>query len=68
MLVSRKEVEGMIIKVHLSIGYPTADCEDEIEIPDEELKGLSPEAKENLCIEYLQDWANNYIETWYEEI
>ena len=58
----------MKIKLHLTIGYPTADQEGEIEIPDEELEGLSDEEEEELINPYLQEWADNYIETWYEEV
>lgn len=40
--------------VHLSIGYPTADCTDELEIEDD-----ATEAEKE---EIAQDWASNYIE------
>jgi len=58
----------MKIKVHLSIGYPTAYQEDEIEIHDEELEGLSQKEREELLNSYLQEWADNYIETRWEEV
>lgn len=47
----------MIVEVHLSIGYPTAEHEDKIEIPDEEIKGLTYEERVKLIDEYAQEWA-----------
>jgi hypothetical protein len=58
----------MKLEVHLSIGYPTADCEDTLDIPDEELEGLNEAEKEELFNTYLQEWADNYIETWWKEV
>ena len=58
----------MKIKVYLSIGYRTADRKDEIEIPNDELEGLDEHEREELFNTYLQEWADNYIETWYEEV
>ena len=59
----------MIIKAKLSIlsiGYPGAMQEDEIEVPDEELEDLSEEEKEKIIEETLEEWANQHIEYWYE--
>ena len=58
----------MKIKVHLSIGYPTADHDDELEIPDEELEGLSDTAENAYIEEYVQQWADNHIETWWDKV
>ncbi len=58
----------MKIKVKLTIGYSTADHEDILEIDDSELEGLTLEE----CTKYLEqetaEWANEYIEYWYEEV
>jgi hypothetical protein len=58
----------MKIKVHLSIGYVTADQEDTIDVPDEELEGLSDTMKDKVIEEWVQEWANNYIETWWDKV
>jgi hypothetical protein len=52
----------------LSIGYPTAQHKSEEEIPDEELIGKTPDEIDEYIGEFVQEWANNYIETWYEPI
>ena len=50
-------------KVTLSIGYPTAEHEDEIEIEQSEWESCKNEhERQNLIDEYSMDWANNYIE------
>lgn len=55
------------INVKLSIGYPTACRHDEIEIPDDELEGLSPDEREMKINEYVRDWAHEYINwSWTE--
>lgn len=51
--------ERLKIKVGLSIGF-VADRDDEIEVEDD----LTDEEIE---IE-VRDWANNYIETWWEKV
>lgn len=60
----------MKIKVNLSIGYPTATRQDTLEIPDEELKGdmAAMLGRENIIWNYVRDWADNYIDLWYEEV
>lgn len=58
----------MKIKVYLSIGYSNANHKDEIEIPNEDLIGLSEREKEDFIMKYVNDWANNYIDLGYEEI
>ncbi len=56
-----------MMKVELSIGYPTAKHVDVIEIDDDELAECeSDEEREDLCQQYWQDWANNYIEGLHE--
>ncbi len=43
------------IYVHLSIGYPTAVRDDEIEVEDD--------ATDEQIDQDVQEWAGNYIET-----
>jgi hypothetical protein len=48
------------IYLHLSIGFPTATRDDELEIEDD--------ATEEEIEETVRDWANNYIEySWSNE-
>lgn len=48
------------IYVHLSIGYPTACHDDELEVPDD--------ATEEEIDEIVSEWAHNYIEySWRED-
>lgn len=54
-------------KFNLSIGCSTAMETDEMEIDDEELKGLSEEEREKYIQDRLEEWASNYIEMWFEE-
>ncbi len=58
----------MRINVELSIGYPTAICRDTLEIPDDEIEGMNAGEINQMCDEYTTDWANNYIETWWEVV
>jgi trans-2-enoyl-CoA reductase len=58
----------MKIKVVLTIGYPTADREDILEIDDSELEGMTQDEKEKHLQECTEEWANEYIDYWYEEI
>lgn len=58
----------MIIMVHCGIGFSGAEHEDEIEIPDEEIAGMSEDDKKDYIMsEYVAPWANQYLESWYEE-
>lgn len=57
----------MNFKVRLSIGYPTACREGVIKIDDSELENLTEEERENVIGHYTQEWANNYIELYWEE-
>ncbi len=58
----------MKIKVTLGIGLHNAEQEDILEIPDEELEGLTEAEIDNLCDQYLREWMNNYIDAWYEVV
>jgi len=50
-------------KVTLSIGFPSAAREDEIEVSDEELAGcLNADQKEELLNDYWQEWAWDRID------
>jgi hypothetical protein len=58
----------MRIKVKLSIGFPTACRRETLDIPDEELEGMSPDEQESYLMEYVQEWANNYIDYGYDVV
>lgn len=57
----------MIIQAKLSIGYPGAIREEELEIDDEALEGLSEKEQENVKEDTVREWAEQIIEYWYEE-
>ncbi|MEV3587131.1 hypothetical protein ABNE08_20275 [Paenibacillus larvae] len=58
----------MKIRYTLSIGYPGACQEDEIEIDDKELEGLTPEEAEGRICEIVEEYALGYISlSWVEE-
>lgn len=57
----------MIIQAKLSIGYPGVIREDELEIDDEALEGLSEKEQENVKEDTVREWAEQIIEYWYEE-
>jgi hypothetical protein len=44
---------------HLSIGYPTANQEEQLEFPDD--------TTDEEIDKELEEWAWNYIEIWHEE-
>jgi len=51
------------VRVTLSIGYPTAKCEDIIEVDDDEYNACETEdEKQDLLNENWQEWASNYID------
>lgn len=54
------------IRVTLSIGYPGANIEDKLHIPDVELDRRTPEKKTDLIQEYVDEWKAGYIECWWE--
>lgn len=59
----------MKIKLNISTGYAGAEYEDEIEIDDSELEGMSEEEKEDyINKEYVEPFLYARIEAWYEEI
>lgn len=49
----------MLVKFVLSIGYPIAKQEDELEFPDDITDEQLDEA--------LQDWQNNFIDSYWEK-
>ena len=49
----------MRVNVHLSIGFAGAEHRDTLEFDDDA-------TDENIEAE-VQEWANNYIETWWEK-
>lgn len=57
----------MKIKVHLSIGFYGADHKDVLDIPDEDLEGLTDDEKYDLLYRETEKWANKYIEFHFEE-
>jgi len=58
----------MKIEAYLSIGFATANHEEIIEIPDEDLEGLTKEEKDDYINECVQEWADNYIEIDWREV
>lgn len=58
----------MKIKVKLSIGFYGADHEEVIEIDDSDLEGFTEDDKDEYLQEITAEWADNYIEYYYEEI
>lgn len=59
----------MKIRMGCGIGNVGADHYDEVEIPDEELEGMTEYEKENYIYEgYVIPFANEHLEAWYEEI
>ena len=50
------------IKVSLSIGFAGDVREETIDIPDDELDGLSAEEKEDVYEGYWKEWSANYID------
>lgn len=57
------------MKVHakLSIGYPSAMREENLEIEDSALEGLTEDEKDEYINKEVRIWANDFIETWYEK-
>lgn len=55
----------MKIRGFISLGLQ--ERSDELEIPDEDLKGLSSEEREKLIYEYLNHMYQ-FIDLWYEVI
>ena len=58
----------MKITVHCGIGFSGSEHRDVMEIPDEEIAGMSEDDKKDYIMsEYVVPWANQYFESWYEE-
>jgi hypothetical protein len=52
-----------MIKVTLSIGYPSATRRDEIEVDNDEYNDCeTDEQRDNLLFEYWKEWSNDFIE------
>lgn len=49
------------IKLHLSIGFPSATRQEVDEIDDELWKSMNETEREDLLNEIASDWANNFI-------
>lgn len=44
------------------------DSEDEVEVSEEELRGLSPEEREKVFDDYLQDHIANNIDAYWKVV
>jgi len=58
----------MKIKVTLGIGVVGATRTAIIEIEDKELEDMAEDEQKEYIGEYVQEWANNYIEIGWEEV
>lgn len=59
----------MKIKLNISTGFAGADYEDEVEVDDSEIEGMSEEEKRDyINKEYVEPFLYDRIEAWYEEI
>ncbi|ARF67241.1 hypothetical protein B7C51_04530 [Paenibacillus larvae subsp. pulvifaciens] len=58
----------MKIRYRLSIGYPGAVREDEIEFDDEELEGLSEEEAAERIYDIVNEHAQDYISLSWEKV
>lgn len=57
----------MKLKVYLSIGFPTANHEEIIDVDDNELASCkTEEEREKLLSEYWTEWASGYIDGGHE--
>jgi hypothetical protein len=56
----------MKIRAHLGIGFPGAMQEDELEIADEELEGLSEADRDKYIMDYITEWAWDQIDLYYD--
>jgi hypothetical protein len=62
----------MIYKLSLSIGFPTAIRQDEMEVieigfSNDDWEQLDPAEREAILQTYLEEWASNYISMNIEE-
>jgi hypothetical protein len=53
-----------VVRTH----YVGSDIEEIIEIPDEELEGLTEFERNKIIDEYYEDWKNEQLEQYWEEI
>ena len=56
------------LKLRLAIGFVNGNHEDYVEIPDEDLEGMSEEEKESYFEEIWQEWIWNYIDGGWEVV
>lgn len=56
------------LKLRLGIGFVNGNHEDYVEIPDEDLEGMSEEEKESYFEEIWQEWIWNYIDGGWEVV
>ena len=57
----------MKIKMYCGVSFVNVEHDCEEEIPDEELEGMSEEEKrEYILSEYVEPWANSYLNFRYE--
>ena len=71
MLIMRQKRRNVKVKVLLRIntGFANAQYEEEVEIDDSELKGMSEEEKEEyIDKEYVEPYLYDHVEAWYEKI
>jgi len=59
---------GMIIKAYLHLGYVGCDKADEIEIPDDELDGLSEEERSKVIDSHFTEWVFENTDCYWEEV
>ena len=58
----------MIIKAYLHLGYVGCDKSDEIEIPDDELDGLSEEERRKVIDSHFTAWVFENTDCYWEEV
>lgn len=56
----------MKVEYRLSIGFPGAVRNDVIDIPPEDIKGLTPEKVEEWIEEDFQEWVNTCLSSGWE--
>jgi hypothetical protein len=52
----------MKIKISVSTGLVGSRREEEVEVPDQDLEGLSQEEQEKYLDEYAQEWLWSHID------
>lgn len=61
-----EEMAKFIVRIESC--YVGADAEEEFEIPDERLEGLTAKQRHDLAIDWAQDIVNNYFSWGVEEL